>query len=257
MNNPQEIFTRNIMFYGDEVFASLQQSCVAVVGLGGVGGYAAEILVRAGLGAIRIVDCDIVKPSDSNRQLIATSDAMGRPKVEVLKERLCSISPSLAVDPRHAFFHADTATTLITKDVDFVVDAIDSLSPKGELIRSCLELSVPIISVMGAAGRADPAQVRIASLDGTVNCHLARALRRHLRSRGIPTDIPVVCSTEQAIEAREAGGAGAETTGTYIRGRRRMPLPSLPTIPAIFGILAADYVIKALAEGSAASSRPR
>ena len=254
MNDSHKIFSRNIMFYGNDVFDLLQRSCVAVVGLGGVGGYAAEILVRAGLGTIRIIDCDIVKLSDSNRQLIATSDAIDRPKVEVMKEHLHSINPFLVIDSRYTFFHADTAPTLITGGIDFVIDAIDSLNPKSELIRSCLQLSIPIISAMGAAGRTDPLKARIGPLDGTVNCRLARALRRHLRSRGIPTNIPVVYSTEPAIEAQGTGDAGTETTGTYVRGRLRAALPSLPTIPAVFGILAGDYVLKALIEKSSISS---
>jgi tRNA threonylcarbamoyladenosine dehydratase len=161
------------MLYGEEGFELLQGSFVAVVGLGGVGGYAAEAIVRAGLGKIRFIDCDVVKPTDTNRQLIATTASTGAAKAEAMKERLLSISPSLSVDGRHSFFHADTAEELITKDIDFVIDAIDSFNPKGELIRWCSNAVIPIISAMGAAGRTDPFQVRIGPLDKTENAHCA------------------------------------------------------------------------------------
>lgn len=248
MNDPSEIFARNIMLYGEESFALLQRSLVAVIGLGGVGGYAAETLVRAGLGGIRIVDCDVVKPTDTNRQLIAVASAMGASKAEAMKERLLAINPDLFVDARNAFFHSDTAAGIVTEDLAFVIDAIDSLNPKGELIRRCTDCAVPVISAMGAAGRTDPFKVRIGPLDGTAHCPLARALRRHLRAKGITTDIPVVYSTERPVEPADDAAPELETEGTYLRGRRRRSLPSLPTIPAIFGILAAHYVLSVLSE---------
>jgi tRNA threonylcarbamoyladenosine dehydratase len=248
MTTPRDLFSRNIMFYGEESFCRLQDGFVAVVGSGGVGGYAAETLVRAGLGRIRIIDCDLVKPTDVNRQIIATAATMGMRKVEAMKERLITINPSLIVDERHAFFHRDTETELITADLDFVIDAIDSLNPKGELIRWCTGASIPIISSMGAAGRIDPTQVRIGPLDETRNCPLARALRRHLRIKGVTTDISVVFSTERPTAPAGGLAPDIESEGTYLKGRHRQALPSLPTIPAIFGILAANYVISALCQ---------
>jgi tRNA threonylcarbamoyladenosine dehydratase len=234
------------MFYGEERFHRLQDAFVAVVGLGGVGGYAAETLVRAGLGRIRIIDCDLVKPTDRNRQIIATEATTGIAKVEAMKERLHTVNPFLVVDDRHAFFHHDTETELITADLDFVIDAIDSLNPEGELIRWCTGASIPIISSMGAAGRKDPTQVRTGLLNETANCPLARALRRHLRAKGITTDIPVVFSTERPGAQPGTFAPDTESEGAYLRGRHRQALPSLPTIPAIFGILAADFVMTAL-----------
>lgn len=246
MTGAREIFARNIMLYGEEGFARLQASRVAVVGLGGVGGYAAETLVRAGLGAIRIIDCDVVKPTDVNRQLTALAANVDEPKTAAMEGRLLSINPSLSVDARHAFFHSDTAADLVTADLDFVVDAIDSLNPKGELIRWCKESGIPLVSAMGAAGRTDPFKVRIGRLDETSNCPLARALRRHLRSKGIGTDVTVVYSTERPSELARGAEAATETDGTYLRGRPRRSLPSLPTIPAIFGIVTAHHVISSL-----------
>jgi tRNA A37 threonylcarbamoyladenosine dehydratase len=248
MTGSREMFARNIMLYGEDGFARLQASRVAVVGLGGVGGYAAETLVRAGLGAIRIIDCDIVKPTDVNRQIGALAVNLNEPKTRAMESRLLSINPALSVDARHAFFHRDTAADLIATDLDFVVDAIDSLNPKGELIRWCKECGIPLVSAMGAACRTDPFLVRIGPLDGTHNCPLARALRRHLRGKGVSTDVTVVYSTEQPSESPLAEPT-LETDGTYLRGRARRSLPSLPTIPAIFGILAAHHVISSLLAG--------
>jgi tRNA A37 threonylcarbamoyladenosine dehydratase len=239
-----EIFSRSIMLYGAAAFERLWRSFVAVVGLGGVGSYAAEALVRAGLGRLRVIDCDIVKPSDVNRQIIALSTNIGTAKVAAARDRLLAINPHLEIDCQHAFFHSDTASSLITADLDFVIDAIDSLHPKGELIRHCVDHGIPIISALGAAGRTDPLQVKFSNLDETTICPLARALRRHLRSHGIPTDLSVVYSTERPLKIhKDFAGAITAAQDTYARGRSRQALPSLPAVPAIFGLIAANHVI--------------
>jgi tRNA threonylcarbamoyladenosine dehydratase len=244
MSASDDIFIRNKMLYGEKGFAQLQKSFVAVVGLGGVGSHAAEALARAGIGRLRIIDCDSIKPSDVNRQNIALTTTIGLPKTEAARDRLLAIHPGLQLDTCQAFFHFDTARELITPDLDFVMDAIDSLNPKGELIRHCTTLGIPIISALGAGGRTDPFQIKIARLDETSICPLAKALRRHLRTKGISTDIPVIYSTETPVTASAAAqDTTIETTGTYIRGRPRSPVPSLPTIPAIFGLAGANYVI--------------
>jgi tRNA threonylcarbamoyladenosine dehydratase len=244
---PEELFARSIMLYGREGFARLQRSSVTVVGLGGVGSYAAEALVRAGVGRLRIIDCDVVKATDVNRQLFALTTTVGRPKTEAARERLLAVNPHLNLDARNAFFHSDTASDLITDDLDFVVDAIDSLNPKVELIRFCVETGRPLISAMGAAGRTDPSRITVARLDDTKNCPLARAVRRTLKRKGIGTDIPVVYSGEPPLRGRpDASGGSTETSGTYLRGRHRQSLPSLSTIPAIFGLFTAGYVLKRL-----------
>src|SRR5512145_190618 len=152
----KDIFSRNVMFYGQTGFDRLQQASVAVVGLGGVGSYAAEALVRAGIGSLRIIDCDSVKATDVNRQLLALSTNLDTPKVEAGRMRLLAINPDLHLDVRHEFFHFDTADALITPDLDFVVDAIDSLNPKAALIRHCIERNIRIISALGASSRTDP-----------------------------------------------------------------------------------------------------
>lgn len=247
MTNPGDLFARNRMLYGEAGFARLQKSFVAVVGLGGVGSSAAEAMVRAGIGKIRVIDCDRVTASDVNRQLIALSTNLNVPKVEAARERYQQINPEAWIDARMAFFHHDTEAELITGDLDYVIDAIDSLNPKIELIRCCQENGIPIISSMGASGRTDPCKIHIDKLENTTICPLARTIRRHLHRRGIGADFPVVYSTE-AVRKREASvfSPTLKETGTYLRGRNRQILPSHPTLPAIFGFMAANHVILAL-----------
>lgn len=244
MIQPEDLFTRSIMLYGPDGFRKLRSSYVAVIGLGGVGSYAAEALVRAGIGKIRIIDCDVVKHSDINRQIIALVSTVGSTKVSAMKERLLAINPFLLADDRHDFFHIDTASELVTKGLDFVIDAIDGLNPKTELIRYCTEQGINIISCLGAGGKTDPSMVRVARLDETSVCPLARSLRQYLRRRGASTDIPVVYSTESPMRIHtDASSPPPEINETIMRGRARSPLPSLSTIPGIFGLFAANYVI--------------
>ncbi len=239
------IFTRSIMLYGKAGFERMQRANVAVVGMGGVGSYAAEALVRAGIGKLRIIDCDVVKATDVNRQLIALSSNIDTPKVEAGRARLLAINPHLQLDVRHAFFHFDTADELISPDLDFVVDAIDSLNPKAALIRHCTEQHIRIISALGASCRTDPFQIRIDNLNKTTACPLARALRRHFRSRKITADPPVLYSTEPPATtcAKDDEPEKIESVGPYVRGRKRRALPSISTMPGIIGLMAANYVI--------------
>lgn len=243
----REICSRSILLYGEEGYERLRESIVVVVGLGGVGSIAAEALVRAGIRKIRLVDCDIIKPTDINRQSIALSTNIGQAKTEAMLERLHSINPDCDVDGQKVFFHKDTADQLIGHDVDFVVDAIDSLNPKTELVQYCVKHTIRIVSSMGAAGRIDPMQIRTALLSETRVCPLARALRRYLKNRGVTLDVPVVYSTEEPYVVYGDGGLVTyETEGTYLRGRPRRSLPSVSTIPAIFGLIAANFVIFSL-----------
>ncbi|MBP7231879.1 MAG: tRNA threonylcarbamoyladenosine dehydratase [Syntrophaceae bacterium] len=252
----ESIFSRSIMLYGPEGFDRLQKSNVAIVGMGGVGSYAAEALVRAGIGRLRIVDCDIVKATDINRQLIALWNNIGIPKVQAGKERLLAINPSLKLDACHAFFHFDTAEEILSPDLDFVVDAIDSLNPKAALIRHCMEKNLPMISALGASSRTDPFLIRIGRLNETEVCPLARALRRHLRSKNVEANPPVVYSTQPPAPAivLADGGEAPESSGPYQRGRKRRALPSISTVAGIFGLIAANYVLFELLQKT---TRPR
>ncbi len=241
----KDIFLRNLMFYGKEGFERLQRASVAIVGLGGVGSYAAEALVRAGIGKLRIIDCDNIKATDVNRQLLALSTNLDTPKVEAGRTRLLAINPDLCLDVRREFFHFDTADALITQDLDYVVDAIDSLSPKAALIRHCTERDIRIISALGASSRTDPFAIRITTLSQTIRCPLARALRRYLRAKKVIADPPVLYSQEPPVRAHtlEDSPQASESTGAYARGRKRRALPSISTLPGIIGLMAANYVI--------------
>ncbi len=233
------------MLYSKKGFARLQKAKVAVVGLGGVGSYAAEALVRAGVGNLRIIDCDIIKATDVNRQLIALSTNIDTPKVEAGRARLLAINPGLLLDTRQGFFHFDTADELITPDLDFVVDAIDSLNPKAALIQYCTERNIRIISALGASSRTDPFAIRIGNLNQTAVCPLARTLRRHLRSKKITADPPVLYSIEPPVTTIGENDflQERESTGPYVRGRKRRALPSISTLPGIIGLMAANFVI--------------
>lgn len=245
--SPDKLFVRNIMLYGDEGFRKLRHAFVAVVGVGGVGSFCAEMLTRAGVGRLRIIDCDVIKPTDINRQILALTNTLGESKVETQRARLLSINPHLSLDVHHSFFHHDTAGQLITPDLDYVVDAIDSLNPKVELLHYCVREGIRVISAMGAAGRTDPFRVRVGTLSETSVCPLARAVRQRLKRRGIGGTMPVIYSIEPPVRGcQPPHGPSLETEGTYLRGRPRAALPSLPTIPAFFGLLAAHHVIWAL-----------
>jgi tRNA threonylcarbamoyladenosine dehydratase len=159
--------------------------------------------------------------------------------------RLLEINPCLHLDVRREFFPFDTADALITQDLDFVVDAIDSLGPKAALIWHCAERNIRIISALGASSRTDPFAIRLATLSQTMGCPLARALRRHLRGKNRIADPTVLYSQEPPIIACQAEGApqAPESVGAYSRGRKRRALPSISTLPGIIGLMAANYVI--------------
>jgi tRNA A37 threonylcarbamoyladenosine dehydratase len=194
---------------------------------------------------MRIIDCDSIKATDVNRQLIALSTNLDTPKVEAGRMRLLAINPDLQLDARQDFFHFDTADALITQDLDFVIDAIDSLNPKAALIQHCTERNIPILSALGASSRTDPFAIRITTLNQTIGCPLARALRRHLRRKRVLADPPVLYSQEPPVIARQVEDTPQlpESVSTYLRGRKRRALPSIATLPGIVGLMAANYVL--------------
>ncbi len=239
-------FGRTELLIGDDGLRRLQAARVAVFGLGGVGSYAAEALARSGVGSLRLVDFDRVGPSNFNRQLFALHSTLGQPKTAVAAARLCDINPEIALDVRECFFHADTADALLAVPLDFVIDAIDSLGPKCELLAQCVERGLPIISAMGAAARTDPAALRLGSVWETRGCPLARQVRHALRRRGLTADVPVVYSTEPARPTFDPEELGEQAEHYYARGRRRRVLPSLGMLPGMVGLMAANYVVMQL-----------
>lgn len=228
---------RTCQLLGQERVREYADCHVLVVGLGGVGGIATEMLARAGIGRLTIVDADIIQPSNINRQIVATSSQVGRLKAEVLAERLKDINPDIEVEVVAEFLQDDNMVELLNRHAyDFVVDAIDSLSPKVHLIRLSHERKLPIVSSMGAGAKRNPALVQIGDLARSYNCNLARALRKRLRKLGITKGVPVVFSSEladdEAIVAVEGERCKRSTAGT------------ISYMPATFGIHIASYVLE-------------
>lgn len=231
--------TRTALLLGTEGMRRLAASHVLVVGLGGVGAYAAEEIARAGVGRMTLVDADVVSLSNLNRQLPALHSTLGKPKAEVMAARLRDINPDLEVEVRNCFVRdEETEALLDAAHYDFVVDAIDTLSPKTFLIYHALQRHLPIISSMGAGAKVDPSRIRIADISKTTDCALARAVRKRLRGMGISSGLPVVFSTEpanpQAILEVEDEACKRTTTGT------------VSYMPALFGCYLASYVIRHL-----------
>jgi tRNA threonylcarbamoyladenosine dehydratase len=245
---PDKRFTRLELTLGETAVTRLNNARVTIVGIGGVGGIAAETLVRSGLGHLRIIDTDTIHSTDINRQLFALDSTMGRSKVDVAKERFLDINPSLNITALHEFFHAETARRLLLPEPDFVIDAIDAVLPKVELLAFCRLHSIPVISVMGAALKTDYRNIFIADLHATTVCPLARIIRRRLGRRGIRNGITCVYSTESRENSAPPGTTQQEFSSSVSRGRPRQVLGSYGPMTNIFGILAADFVIKAITE---------
>jgi tRNA A37 threonylcarbamoyladenosine dehydratase len=215
------------------------------VGLGAVGSYATEALTRAGVGHLRLVDHDIIRPSNLNRQLFALHSTVGRPKVEVALERVRDINPACDAEGLRVFCHVETHDQVLAGPPDLVVDAIDGLLPKLELLRAVTERGIPVISSMGAATRTDPQAVRIGKLSQVVGCPLARRLRQFLERREVTTDIPCVYSLQPA-DRRFRREPEAKVEGELERGRARQTLGSLPTLTGLFGLTLANEALRML-----------
>lgn len=234
------------MLLGDEAFQRLQASHVAVVGLGAVGGYALEALARSGIGRLTVVDFDIVQPTNINRQIFALESTLGTPKAAAAARRIGDINPDCQVEPLELFVDEQTVQEIFDRSPEVVIDAIDSLNPKVQLLRSCHQRGVQVFSSMGAALRTDPLAVRVGDLAESNHCPLAKRIRKRLRRDGIVSGIICVYSTEKVVfdYGQDIESAQVET-GTD-RGRSRNTLGSLPTITAIFGLVLANEVIKRL-----------
>lgn len=221
----------------------LHNSRVLVVGVGGVGAYAAEMLCRSGVGSITIADGDCVESTNRNRQLPALSSTEGKVKVEVVAARMRDINPEAEVIPIHRFLRDEITDEVLDAEVngfDFVVDAIDTLSPKTALIAKCVRRGLPLISSMGSGGKLDPSQVRTTDISKTYNCPLAKAIRKRLHRQGIRKGFKAVFSPENvpphaviSYEEEETGKCGS-TVGT------------ISYMPAIFGCCCAAAVIRGL-----------
>lgn len=231
--------TRTELLLGPERMERLERSHVLVVGLGGVGAYAAEQICRAGVGRMTIVDADEVSASNLNRQLPALHSTIGMPKTEVMERRLLDINPRLQLHTIHTFLRDERTEELLqSATFDYVVDAIDSLSPKVFLLYHAYSRHIPIVSSMGAGAKMDPSLVRVADISKTLNCALAKAVRKRLRAMGVQKGIPVVFSTELANP-----DAVIEVTDEQCK---RTTTGTVSYMPAIFGCFLASHVIRNL-----------
>lgn len=227
---------------GDDGVERLARSRVIVFGLGGVGGAAAEQLCRAGVGSLAVVDFDVLREGNLNRQVLALRSTLGRPKVEVAAERLQDINPECRVEATAAFFGADSAESFALETFDYVLDCIDSLNPKVQLLHHCITREVRVITAAGAAAKTNPVGVRVVDLFQTRGDPLAKHVRRRLRGLGVRSGIPAVCSPEAPVKVR---GASVEED-FFQRGRARAPVGSISYLPTIFGCTMAGWVIREL-----------
>jgi tRNA A37 threonylcarbamoyladenosine dehydratase len=243
----EDRFARIERLVGPEGIRRLAEAHVAVVGLGAVGSYAVEALARAGVGRLRLVDHDEVRPTNLNRQIHALHSTLGRPKAEVLRDRVLDIAPGCRVEALRLFVHVESLDRVLEGPPDLVIDAIDAVGPKVELLAAAVGRGIRVISSMGAALRTDPTCVRIGPLARCERCPLARQIRKRLRQRGVWVDFPCVYSVE-AVAGRlaESVGEPEEDTEEVPRGRKRRVLGSLPTLPGIFGLAAANEALRIL-----------
>ena len=231
-----EEFARTELLLGADGMEKLKNARVAVFGIGGVGGHAFEALVRSGVGTIDIFDNDTVALTNLNRQIIATYDTLGKSKVEVAKKRALSINPNVTINAHNCFFMPETADEFDFAEYDYIIDAIDTVKGKLEIIMRANAANVPVISCMGAGNKLDPTRFEVADIYKTSVCPLARTMRYELRRRGIKK-LKVVYSKEEPIKPQESR---EETV------RRSVP-GSTAFVPAVAGLIAAAEVVKDIA----------
>lgn len=227
-----ERFERTVMLLGAETLPRLQRAHVAVVGLGGVGSYAAEAVARAGVGELTLVDCDTVSVTNINRQLCALTSTVGQRKTEVTARRAADINPDAVIHPLELFYSPVARDTLFSRRFDYIIDAIDTVSAKTDLICTAIARGVPIVSALGTGNKLHPELLRFADIYETSVCPLARAMRRELRRRGVAAHT-VLYSTE------EPRGATGSANGRNYPG-------SVSWVPGCAGLMLAGHVVTAL-----------
>jgi tRNA A37 threonylcarbamoyladenosine dehydratase len=228
----QGIFDRTLGVLGSDAMEKLKNARVCVFGIGGVGGYVAEALARSGIGAIDLVDKDVVSITNINRQIVALHSTVGKPKTSVMRERISDINPECAVTEHQMFYLPENADGLDLSKYDFVVDAIDTVSAKLELAVRTKALSVPFIACLGTGNKLDPTKLQIADISKTSVCPLARVMRRELRARGID-HLTVLYSTELPIKS------------TITENEKPVPA-STAFVPSAAGLIIASHVVREL-----------
>lgn len=231
-------FARSAPLYGEEGMARLRSARVAVFGIGGVGGYAAEALVRSGVGSIDLFDNDVVGKTNLNRQIVALHSTLGQPKVDVMAQRLRDIAPAVQVTTHAMFYLPENADTIDLTRYDIILDAVDTVTAKMELITRADRLGVPLISAMGAGNKVDPTQLHVADIYDTRECRLARIIRSECRKRGVK-HLTVVYSTEAPVVI-------AANNGETPPGSRRAVPASAMFVPAAMGLTMAAEALRIL-----------
>ena len=237
-------FTRTELIIGKENSEKLHRSKVAIFGLGGVGSYVAEGLARSGIGHFVLVDKDTVSITNINRQIIATHDTVGMPKVEVTKNRILSINPECKIETYQEFFTPET-TGIIDDSIDYIVDCVDTVTAKIELVFRANKLNIPIISAMGTGNKLDPTKFEVTDIYKTSVCPLAKVLRKELKERRIK-HLKVVYSKEEPIKPDEK--LEAECLAEEKEGKHQVP-GSISFVPSVAGLIIAGEVTKDLIKG--------
>lgn len=244
-------FSRTQLLLGGEAMKKLSESRVAVFGVGGVGGYACEALVRSGVGHFDLIDDDKVCLTNLNRQIIATRKTVGKYKTDVMKERMLEINPEVDVTIHKCFFLPENADEFPFSEYDYVIDAVDTVTAKLELVMKCREFNVPIISSMGAGNKLDASAFRVADIYKTKMCPLAKVMRRELKKRGVKK-LKVVYSEEKPTRPIEDMSVSCRTNcicppGAAHKCTERRDIPgSVAFVPSVAGLIIAGEVVKDL-----------
>lgn len=244
-------FSRTQLLLGQEAMEKLKNKRVAVFGIGGVGGYVCEALVRSGIGAFDLIDDDKVCLTNLNRQIIATRKTVGKYKVEVMKERMLDINPDVDVRLHQCFFLPENADQFTFEEYDYVVDAIDTVTGKIEIIMRAQKLKIPVISAMGAGNKLDASRFQVTDIYKTKMCPLARVMRYELKKRGVKK-LKVVYSDEKPIRPYEDMSISCRTNcicppGAQHKCTERRDIPgSTAFVPAVAGLLIAGEIVKDL-----------
>lgn len=227
---------RTELIIGKDGLEKLKNSKVAIFGVGGVGSYTVEALARAGIGSLVLVDFDVVDVTNINRQLHALSNSVGKVKVELMAERVKLINPNINVTTINEFYTPENGEQILAEPVDYVVDAIDTVTNKLDLIKRCVTNHIPVVASMGAGNKLDPTAFKVADISETSVCPLAKVVRRELRKAGIDQGVKVVYSTEPAIKP-------VEVLSTPVK--KQAP-GSVSFVPATAGLILASVVVRDL-----------
>lgn len=242
--NESDWFSRTELLIRKEGLAKLQKAHVLIAGLGGVGGYAAEAICRSGVGSITIVDSDIISTSNRNRQLVALTSTVGQKKTGIMAQRLLDINPALNLRIHEIYLKDKKTEEVLSPGFDYVIDAIDTLSPKIFFIKHCVDRRLRLISSMGSGGRLDPSRIQVGDISDSKGCQFAQVVRKKLHVLGIRSGFKVVYSTEPV--AKET----VIVTDNF--PNKKSTVGTISYMPAMFGLMAASEVIRDLICGNIA-----